>query len=115
LIRDTITLVLLVWLLVSLGHKGVVMSKSNKIQTVSDARQYAERYIEHGIGMLAHALNACDDNKIPYRFGDVERERLKDIALELITIVNSGKVELITNIEDDPVHEYNLSKYAMAG
>lgn len=71
------------------------MLKANKIQTVSDVRQYAESYIRQGVGMLAHALNACDDEKLSYRYGDSERDRLENIVIELIDIVERGKVELL--------------------
>lgn len=71
------------------------MKQSNEILTTSDARQYAEYYIQQGVGMLAHALNACDDKKMLYRYGDLERVRLENIVIELIDIVERGKVELL--------------------
>lgn len=69
--------------------------KPNKIQTVSDARKYAESYIQQAVSMIAHALNACDNEKVLYRYGDLEQERLKNIVIELIDIVERGKVELL--------------------
>lgn len=77
-----------------INHKRK-MKPSSKILTTNEARQYAEHHIAQGVAMLAQALNAGYDEKMSYRYGDVEQERLKSIVFELIDIVEHGKVELL--------------------
>lgn len=67
----------------------------NKIQTVSDARKYAESFISEGVGYIAHGLNACDSSNIPYRYSKADIEKLESLVMQLIDIVNNGKVELL--------------------
>lgn len=71
------------------------MLKPEKIQSYLEARLCAEKYVRQGVGLLAHALNAYDNEETLYRYGDLEQERLKNIVIELIDIVERGKVELL--------------------
>lgn len=72
-----------------------MIKPNNKIQTVSDARRHAESFVKQGVALLAYALNATDDVRMTYRYGDLEQERLNNLVIELIDIVERGKVELL--------------------
>lgn len=71
------------------------MINSNQINTISDARIYAENRLRVAVGHLAHAFNACDEQAISYRYGASEQARLKDLIIELIELVNNGEIELL--------------------
>lgn len=61
------------------------------------ARNEARKYAQNGVGMLAHALNACDEADTPYRYGNAEQARFKVLITEIIEIVETGKIELAPN------------------
>mgnify|MGYP001293382952 CR=1 FL=1 len=66
------------------------MTKSNR-DTAIDC-------VKHAVATLARAFNACDEQGIPYRYGDVEQERFRNVVFELIDIVERGKIESLAHL-----------------
>jgi len=63
------------------------------------ARNEARKHTQEGVGRLAHALNACDNPDATYRYGKAEQARFKALVMEIIEIVETGKIELAPNAE----------------
>lgn len=65
------------------------MAKSNRDSAVD--------CVKHAVATLARAFNACDEQEISYRYGDVEQERFRRVVIELIDIVERGKIESLAH------------------
>lgn len=61
------------------------------------ARNEARKYATDAVAGLAHALNACDRPDAHYRYGNAEQARFKALVIEIIEIVETGKIELAPN------------------
>jgi hypothetical protein len=61
------------------------------------ARNEARKYASNGVASLAHALNTCGETDAYYRYGNAEQARFKALVVEIIEIVETGKIELAPN------------------
>lgn len=71
------------------------MQEYEFIKSKHDARKYADKRMSYAVGHIAHALNACNDLDVPYRYSKTEVKRLERIVIELIDIVQNGEIELL--------------------
>lgn len=77
------------------------MAKSNR-DTAIDC-------VKHAVDTLTRAFNACDEQEISYRYGDVEQERFRRVVIKLIDIVECGKIESIAHLhakQDGNFHKF---------
>lgn len=55
-------------------------------------RAYARRIAEQGVGLLAHALNACAMPERTYRYDDTTQDRFRALMFEVVQIVDTDKI-----------------------
>jgi hypothetical protein len=57
------------------------------------SRQYARKCAELGFAALAQAFNHCDCDYHPHRYAPDVQERFRELMLEIVGLVESGRIE----------------------
>ena len=55
-------------------------------------RDYARRHAEQAVALLGHALNVCDNPRLPYRYARDERTRFARLMDEIVDMIEEGAI-----------------------
>ena len=69
-----------------------IVVKGNGVTPDMDARAYAHKCAGDGVAFLADAFNACDSDKLPYRYDSPTRERFLELIIQIRDLVDAGKI-----------------------
>lgn len=59
----------------------------------AEGRRYARAYASDGMAAFAQAFNHCDEDYHPHKYAPEVQERFWELGLELVALVESGRIE----------------------
>ncbi len=63
-------------------------------------RDFAECISKQGFGLIIHAFNATNDPAIPYRYSPASIERMKELMMEMMQLVEEGNIIELPHVAD---------------